>query len=141
MTEEKAKEISEKFNSLRVEFGNTTFNRKDLSFYLAESGIPSNKDFITAYVGHGAIICLKRNCYQFTSEPVYWNILKTAIEEVRNYHNNFQRKNKKEKKDNNEKELVVLKSPKPVLTEETAIAFLKNKGYKILKPVTEFQEV
>lgn len=136
MTEEKAKEISERFNSLRKEFKDSEFTRKDLSFYLSESKIPSNREFIHAYIKHGAIICSERNCYRFTSDPVYWNILKIAIEEVRNYHNNFQRKNKK-----NNKKSIISKSPKSVLNEEAAITFLKNKGYKILKPVTEFQEI
>ena len=30
---------------------------------------------------------------------------------------------------------------KPQLTEESCIRFLKSKGYKILKPITEFKEI
>ena len=89
-------------------------------------------------VKRGIIIRAKKGQYTFADKnPIYIGVLESVIKEIRarkaadfrNYYKNHKTK------------LMIQEVPKVQLTVEEAVDFLKSLGYKILKPVTQYEEL
>lgn len=130
---EKEKIFSAQFNACRKKYDVKHYTRKELMNILTKEveGFPNNPRIITIMVDNGAIcktMCEGTPYYHFTATPVHMNVLSECLEQMRKYY----RDKAKEYR---------YKDVEVKLSEQSCIEFLKKKGYKIYKPITEFKEV
>lgn len=139
--------FSASFNICREANANKTFSRKEMYNLLTESvnGMPKQDYIITIFVKNKALIKMgegKSSKYKFTSNPVHISVLSQSIFEFKDIVYKQQRKyldkKKKSKVVETKKEEVITATP---LTEEYCIKYLKERGYKVMKQVTTFEEV
>ena len=120
-----ARKLSEVYNTLRKNWHPShTFSYTEIHDIFKNAGFPCTSIYISAYPKYGLLIRKERGSYSFPAEPVHFNVIRQCIESVR--------------RDNNRYKKVTSVKPevsKPAFTLEvdSCIAFLKEKGYLILK--------
>lgn len=95
-------------------------DNKEVRRLFVENKIPYYNSLVTYLIKKGY---LKRNNNLYTwvkQEPLYYKEIESCLDNIR-----------KEKKLNRIEDI----------TEDDAIAFLKSKGYKIMKPIVEYTEI
>lgn len=121
-----ARKLSEIYNTLRQKWHPThTFSLGELHDVFKDSGFPCTALYVRAYPKYGLLVQNKRGSYSFPAEPVHFNVIRQCIEAVRKDNN------KKYKKVTTPKPAVKIQNP--ALTVDACVAFLKEKGYLILK--------
>lgn len=134
--------ISEDFNVLRMRHQNLDFTRKEMYELLANNvhGFPKSDYIISLLVKRHALIKIgggrKKTVYRFTSEPVHIGILSECVFGIKEY-SRIQSKKYYNKVNKPNSEITGI-TP---ITEEYCIKFLKDRGYRVLKKVTEFKEI
>ena len=120
-----ARKLSEVYNTLRKNWHPShTFSYTEIHDIFKNAGFPCTSIYISAYPKYGLLIRKERGSYSFPAEPVHFSVIRQCIESVR--------------RDNNRYKKVTPVKPevsKPAFTLEvdSCIAFLKEKGYLILK--------
>ena len=117
-----------RFNLTRENKGQTEFKRVQMLEELHRLGYPKHDSILRAFSAgvNPPILRIARGVYVFNPKPVFKDRLQTALEEYTKLANPKNYKNGQYEE---------------VLSEEQCIKFLKSKGYKILKPVTEYEEI
>lgn len=95
-------------------------DNKEVRRLFAENKIPYYNSIVAYLIKKGYF---KRNNHLYTwikKKPLYYKEIESFLDNIRS-----------EKKLNRIEDI----------TEEDAIAFLKNKGYKIMKPIVEYTEI
>ena len=120
-----ARKLSEIYNTLRKNWHPShTFSYTEIHDVLKNAGFPCTSVYVSAYPKYGLLIRKERGSYSFPAEPVHFNVIKQCIESVRKNNNRYKK----------------VTSVKPEVSKSTTtleldscIAFLKEKGYLILK--------
>lgn len=113
--------------------------KKDLFCkFLKEANFKMVDALFCEFVKRGIIIKAKKGQYTFADEkPIYIGILESVIKEVRAQKaakvRNYYKRSKTQS--------MIQEAPKAQLTVEEAVNFLKSLGYKILKPITQYEEL
>ena len=127
----KVKEITDEqcglFNAVRDGHKGVYSTEEIMNILKDECNLPGSYPYVVAYVKYGLIVKLDKNKYCFTKDPIYKKKFKEDLQKIRNYFNESSRKSR----ENNQEKITV----------EQAIALLKNKGYKILKPTMNYEEI
>lgn len=124
------KNITQKFNQIRIENQGVLFNRTQLKEVFKDFPYLQFDVFITALVNNRCIIkeVYKQHLYKFTECPVHISAMEITMKQVRKKLNEYQQ-NRKEKK---------VIEPKISLDQaiKEAIKLLLNNGYEIYKTET-----
>lgn len=136
-----AKEHIGVINVFRKEMNGQPFSREQLINVFRNGNITIHPSFVCAFCKSGIVTKLNNGNYIFTSkEPVYYGELARVYRQYHNIAKNWKRQNKTQ---NNVPSQVQNNVPtldsNQALT-SFAINFLKNLGYKVLKPST-FEEI
>ena len=121
-----ARKLSEVYNTLRQNWHPShTFSYTEIHDIFKNAGFPCTSVYVSAYPKYGLLIRKARGSYSFPAEPVHFNVIRQCIESVRRNNNSRHKK---------------VTSVKPEVSKSTStlevdscIAFLKEKGYLILK--------
>lgn len=132
------------FNTLRQEHQGETFKREELKrLIVKELKFPAGEAFFIAMVSgsNPPIVQVAPGRYKFNDKPVYKDRLQKAFDDYCARVNGYAEKQKaKRAKDKTVKKEVVVQTTSEI-TIEQAIATLKKAGYKILKPITQYEEI
>lgn len=117
-------------NAARELYAGKVLSRKELMQILKEAGIKSISSILLKFIIDGVnppVVKKGENEYVFSSTPIHLLRLQKVYDQIR--------ENKK-----------LVQKPKrsikgSTVTEEDCIAFLKELGYRILKPVTQYEEL
>jgi hypothetical protein len=121
-----ARKFSEVYNTLRQNWHPShTFTFNELHDVFKNAGFPCTAVYVRAYPKYGLLIHNKRGSYSFPAEPVHFNVIRQCIESVR------RSSSKKNQKVTTPKPAVKIQNP--ALNVDACVAFLKEKGYLILK--------
>ena len=120
-----ARKLSEVYNTLRKNWHPShTFSYTEIHDIFKNAGFPCTSIYVSAYPKYGLLIRKERGSYSFPAEPVHFSVIRQCIESVRRNNNRY-------------KKVTPVKPEvsKPISTLEvdSYIAFLKEKGYLILK--------
>lgn len=120
-----ARKLSEVYNTLRKNwYPSHTFSYTEIHDIFKNAGFPCTSIYISAYPKYGLLIRKERGSYSFPAEPVHFSVIRQCIESIRKNNNRY-------------KKVTPVKPEvsKPTFTLEvdSCIAFLKEKGYLILK--------
>ena len=120
-----ARKLSEVYNTLRKNWHPShTFSYTEIHDIFKNAGFPCTSIYISAYPKYGLLIRKAPGSYSFPAEPVHFNVIKQCIESVRRNNNRY-------------KKVTSIKpevsKPASTLEVDSCIAFLKEKGYLILK--------
>lgn len=114
------------FNAKRENLKGKELNRTDLLKELKKINLTDTRVIAQLMQGENPpIVHVTRGVYRLAKDPVYKGRLQTAYDSVRE----VRRVNR-----------IDMSHPTELAIKE-AITLLKNAGYKILKPVTEYEEV
>lgn len=120
-----ARKLSEVYNTLRKNWHPShTFSYTEIHDIFKNAGFPCTSIYVSAYPKYGLLIRKAPGSYSFPAEPVHFNVIKQCIESVRRNNNRY-------KKVTSVKPEV--SKPASTLEVNSCIAFLKEKGYLILK--------
>ena len=120
-----ARKLSEVYNTLRKNWHPShTFSYTEIHDIFKNAGFPCTSIYISAYPKYGLLIRKERGSYSFPAEPVHFSVIRQCIESVRRNNNRY-------KKVTSVKPEV--SKPTCTLEVDSCIAFLKEKGYLILK--------
>ena len=120
-----ARKLSEVYNTLRKNWHPShTFSYTEIHDIFKNAGFPCTSIYISAYPKYGLLIRKERGSYSFPAEPVHFSVIRQCIESVRRNNNMY-------KKVTSVKPQV--SKPTSTLEVDSCIAFLKEKGYLILK--------
>ena len=120
-----ARKLSEVYNTLRKNcHPSHTFSYTEIHDIFKNAGFPCTSIYISAYPKYGLLIRKERGSYSFPAEPVHFSVIRQCIESVRRNNNRY-------KKVTSVKPEVA--KPTSTLEVDSCIAFLKEKGYLILK--------
>lgn len=120
-----ARKLSEVYNTLRKNWHPShTFSYTEIHDIFKNAGFPCTSIYISAYPKYGLLIRKERGSYSFPAEPVHFSVIRQCIESVRRNNNRY-------KKVTSVKPEV--SKPTSTLEVDSCIAFLKEKGYLILK--------
>ena len=120
-----ARKLSETYNTLRKNWHPShTFSYTEIHDIFKNAGFPCTSIYVSAYPKYGLLIRKAPGSYSFPAEPVHFNVIKQCIESVRRNNNRY-------KKVTSVKPEV--SKPTSTLEVDSCIAFLKEKGYLILK--------
>ena len=120
-----ARKLSEVYNTLRKNWHPShTFSYTEIHDVLKNAGFPCTSVYVSAYPKYGLLIRKERGSYSFPAEPVHFNVIRQCIESVRRNNNRY-------KKVTSVKPVV--SKPTSTLEVDSCIAFLKEKGYLVLK--------
>ena len=114
------------FNMLREARVTKEYKRDEMRKLLkTDLNYPGSDQFLMAITGgvNPPVIKVRRGIYMFNPKPVYKDRLQTVFSEYA--------KTIKSETARNSKKISI----------EEAILVLKNAGYKVLKPVTQFEEI
>lgn len=134
------------FNTVRSNNIGKEFNREELSELLV-NGVPgfSRQSHIITFLVKNNIILKeggKRHAiYKFTTNPIHIATLSEVIFSLKKYNNE-----KNKKYNDNKREAKKIQAVQPSqsykhIDEEYCIKFLKERGYKIMKQIINFEEV
>ena len=133
------------FNALRQEHQGKTFKRTDLRRLLVkELKFPAGEAFFIAMVSgsNSPIVQVALGRYKFNDKPVYKDRLQKAFDDYCTRVNGYTEKQKaKRAKNKAVKKEVVTQTTTPEITVEQAIATLKKAGFRVYKPVTQYEEI
>lgn len=120
-----ARKLSEVYNTLRKNWHPShTFSYTEIHDIFKNAGFPCTSIYVSAYPKYGLLIRKAPGSYSFPAEPVHFNVIKQCIESVRRNNNRY-------------KKVTSIKpevsKPASTLDVDSCIAFLKEKGYLILK--------
>ena len=120
-----ARKLSEVYNTLRKNWHPShTFSYTEIHDIFKNAGFPCTSIYVSAYPKYGLLIRKAPGSYSFPAEPVHFNVIKQCIESVRRNNNRY-------------KKVTSIKpevsKPASTLEVDSCIAFLKEKGYLILK--------
>ena len=116
-----ARKLSEVYNTLRKNWHPShTFSYTEIHDVLKNAGFPCTSVYVSAYPKYGLLIRKERGSYSFPAEPVHFNVIKQCIESVRRNNNRY-------------KKVTSVSKSTTTLEVDSCIAFLKEKGYLILK--------
>lgn len=114
------------FNTKRDVLCKQDLNRTELLHHLKNIGITDTRVIAQLLVGENPpIVHVSRGIYRFSKDPVYKQRLQTAYDNVR-------KANRKNTIDENHPTEEAIKQ---------AVKLLKNAGYRIYKPVTQYEEI
>lgn len=120
------KEITKKLNLARIEAGNRVFkNHFEFKDYLKNFGLKVGNDLLANMLY--ATVCKDG---KFLSFPIYMGKVESIYNIVAAKTREYYQQNKMKKANKLEKEMI-----------DAIIDLLKSKGYKVLKPVTEYKEI
>lgn len=120
-----ARKLSEVYNTLRKNWHPShTFSYTEIHDVLKNAGFPCTSVYVSTYPKYGLLIRKERGSYSFPAEPVHFNVIKQCIESVRRNNNRYKKATSVKPE--------VSKST-TTLEVDSCIAFLKEKGYLILK--------
>ena len=120
-----ARKLSEVYNTMRKNWHPShTFSYTEIHDIFKNAGFPCTSIYVSAYPKYGLLIRKALGSYSFPAEPVHFNVIKQCIESVRRNNNRY-------KKVTSVKPEVL--KPTSTLEVDSCIAFLKEKGYLILK--------
>lgn len=120
-----ARKLSEVYNTLRKNWHPShTFSYTEIHDIFKNARFPCTSIYVSAYPKYGLLIRKAPGSYSFPAEPVHFNVIKQCIESVRRNNNRY-------KKVTSVKPEV--SKPASTLDVDSCIAFLKEKGYLILK--------
>lgn len=120
-----ARKLSEVYNTLRKNWHPShTFSYTEIHDIFKNAGFPCTSIYISAYPKYGLLIRKERGSYSFPAEPVHFSVIRQCIESVRRNNNRYK------KVTSVKPEVSKLAS---ILEVDSCIAFLKEKGYLILK--------
>lgn len=120
-----ARKLSEVYNTLRKNWHPShTFSYTEIHDIFKNAGFPCTSIYVSAYPKYGLLIRKAPGSYSFPAEPVHFNVIKQCIESVRRNNNRY-------KKVTSVKPEV--SKPTSTLEVDACVAFLKEKGYLILK--------
>ena len=120
-----ARKLSEVYNTLRKNWHPShTFSYTEIHDIFKNAGFPCTSVYVSEYPKYGLLIRKAPGSYSFPAEPVHFNVIKQCIESVRRNNNRY-------KKVTSVKPEV--SKPTSTLEVDSCIAFLKEKGYLILK--------
>ena len=120
-----ARKLSEVYNTMRKNWHPShTFSYTEIHDIFKNAGFPCTSIYVSAYPKYGLLIRKAPGSYSFPAEPVHFNVIKQCIESVRRNNNRY-------KKVTSVKPEV--SKPASTLEVDSCIAFLKEKGYLILK--------
>ena len=120
-----ARKLSEVYNTLRKNWHPShTFSYTEIHDIFKNAGFPCTSVYVSAYPKYGLLIRKARGSYSFPAEPVHFSVIRQCIESVRRNNNRYKKVTS-----------VKPEVSKPAFTLEvdSCIAFLKEKGYLILK--------
>lgn len=115
-----------------------SFRKDSFCKLLKEANFKMVDALFCEFVKRGIIIKAKKGQYTFADEkPIYIGVLDTIIKEMRAQKaaksRNYYKRSKTQP--------MIQEAPKTQLTVEEAVNFLKSLGYKILKPITQYEEL
>ena len=120
-----ARKLSEVYNTLRKNWHPShTFSYTEIHDIFKNAGFPCTSIYISAYPKYGLLIRKERGSYSFPAEPVHFSVIRQCIESIRR-NNNMYKKVTSVKPE--------VSKPTSTLEVDSCIAFLKEKGYLILK--------
>ena len=121
-----ARKLSEVYNTLRKNWHPShTFSYDEIHELFKNAGFPCSSLYIYTYPKFGLLVRKERGSYSFPAEPVHFNVIKRCIENIRRESCSKYKKVSKPKP--------TIETPKLELTIDACVAFLKEKGYLILK--------
>lgn len=131
------------FNTVRSNNVGKEFNREELSELLV-NGVPgfSKQSHVISFLVKNHIILKKggkRNTvYKFTATPVHIATLSEVVFSLKKYNNE-----RNKKYNDSKREAKKVQSPQNYkqIDEEYCIKFLKERGYRIMKQIINFEEV
>lgn len=143
----RAKKASAAVNQVKMTKSHFTYNwkekRDELVDLLRKCGCPYPVAVVSSLISHN-LIKRDNGIYTFTTTtPIHYTTLindlnkvsKKAVESVVNAPST-----KSKKKELGEKTIGTSTSTPLVITAEIAIKYLKGEGYKVYKPITQFEE-
>jgi hypothetical protein len=134
ITQEKVNTL---YNYLLNEFSNKEFNYREIEEYLFNTEVHGMHFYYFVYAG--VIDTLKRGVYKLNKS--FYSTSAQAIYIKGKEHLANNRKNRLEK-NTKENVLKLFNEPKEnKFNEKSAILYLKNLGYKIMKPVQQYEEI
>lgn len=130
-------EFTIQFNKIRTEFAGIVLTRKDLQTLMKDRfGFYLTNDLFKEMERMHIINSTGRSgrciLYKFSTEPIYKGKLENWYKNVRTRHNECIRNSRSKK----EAPVVVIEDPI-----QEAIKLLKEKGYKIYKPICTWEEI
>lgn len=131
------------FNTLRNENQNREFSRKEIQELLINH-VPdfSKQDYMISILATKNIIRRigsgRNTKYMFTSTPIHISALSDAIFGLKAYNKDHFKKGYDKRKKQRE---IEVPNNYTQINEEYCIKFLKERGYKIMKRIINFEEV
>ena len=120
-----ARKLSEVYNTLRKNWHlSHTFSYTEIHDIFKNAGFPCTSIYVSAYPKYGLLIRKERGSYSFPAEPVHFSVIRQCIESVRRDNNRYKKVTPVKPE---------VSKPASTLEVDSCIAFLKEKGYLILK--------
>ena len=120
-----ARKLSEVYNTLRQNWHPShTFSYTEIHDIFKNAGFPCTSVYVSEYPKYGLLIRKARGSYSFPAEPVHFNVIRQCIESVRRNNNSYKKVTPVKPE---------VSKPASTLEVDPCIAFLKEKGYLILK--------
>lgn len=120
-----ARKLSEVYNTLRKNWHPShTFSYTEIHDIFKNAGFPCTSIYVSAYPKYGLLIRKARGSYSFPAEPVHFNVIRQCIESIRRNNNRYKKVTPVKPE---------VSKPASTLEVDSCIAFLKEKGYLILK--------
>ena len=145
MLQKDLNEICVKYNTQRATFQGTEFRKEEIIIILKECGFKYIEIAFALLLKSGSII--KRGdrrtaTFRFAKDPTHISIIGMIMLSAKDLQDSYISKSKA-KSDTKPTEIkeAVAKVSQNRVDEEYCINFLKERGYKILKPITEFKEI
>lgn len=125
-------------NELKKVFELNPFTRKSFVNALKDYQFPSARYLFDELVHHQFIVKTEEGFVFQHKGPIYKEALETMCKNVRKRNADYLKKYLSNKKKKNTKKSFIVSSENLI---ENAIKLLKDNGYKILKPITNFEEI
>ena len=120
-----ARKLSEVYNTLRQNWHPShTFYYTEIHDIFKNAGFPCTSVYVSTYPKYGLLIRKARGSDSFPAAPVHFNVIKQCIESVRRDNNRYKKVTPVKPE---------VSKPASTLEVDSCIAFLKEKGYLILK--------
>lgn len=141
MTQELARERAAQFNRIRESNQDKLFTGNMLRLLFKENGFPYSSRYLIPMKNRGVLIQIG-NKIKFTSQPVHFSSIMEAVNDC----NKSGRKRAKYKAHTshtqaNDEELIIHKANEDPEFTKQAIEYLKELGYKIMRPNVTWEEV
>lgn len=134
------------FNTVRSNNVGKEFNREELSELLV-NGVPgfSKQSHIISFLVKSHIILKeggkRHTVYKFTATPVHIATLSEVIFSLKKYNNERNKKYNDNKRKAKKVQSIQAPQSYKQIDEEYCIKFLKERGYRIMKQIINFEEV